>query len=337
MSERTNGMDRLAPMDLLFAMGDLGVEIPVADDAADTRGLRALVREINSAAGANTSTQSVSALRRRRSLTRVRSGRWPRRRTLRGRAAGALLAIVASAGLALLITVGGGGSSVVARAYAATDPAGVIVHYVETTSFQQQSGSPQTLEVWIYGDQSHQILNPEDPKNRQDIVASHGHVYTLMDGQLMTSLYSPAEIRCPAAGILSGCVLSDNNSPIAALRALYRSGEIHLTGHTTLDGRRLDVLTGRSGNLTIRALVDGHTFVPVKVTMTRTLIWPRTKVPRAPSTVIQTITDYQRLPVTASNLRRLALPPHRHARVLRSFPCRRLFPGCAATKHTSSR
>jgi hypothetical protein len=335
MPERTNAMDRLAAVDLLFAMGDLGVEIPVADDAADTRGLRALVREIDSAADVDTSTQSFRALRRRQSLTRVRPGRWPRRRTQRGRAAGAVLAIVASAGLAFLVTVGAGGSSVVARAYAATDPAGVIVHYVETTSFQHRS--PQTLEVWTYGDQSHQILNADDPKNRQDIMASHGHVYTLTDGQLMTSLYSPADIRCPAAGILSGCVLSENNSPIAALRVLYRAGEIHLTGHTTVDGRRLDVLSGRSGSLRLRALVDGHTFVPVKVTMTRTLTWPRTKVPLPPSTVVQTITDYQRLPVTASNLRRLALPPHRGARVLRFFPCRRLLPGCAATKHANSK
>jgi hypothetical protein len=330
-------MDHLPAVDLLFAIGDLGVEVPVAGDAADRRGRRALVREIDSAAGADTSTQSVRALRRRRSLTRVRPGRRPRRRTLRDRAAGAVLAIVASAGLALLLTVGGGGSSVVARAYAATDPAGVIVHYVETTWFQHQSGSPQTLEVWTYGDQSHQILNADGPKNRQDIVASRGHVYTLMDGQLMTSLYSPADIRCPAAGILSGCVLSENNSPMAALRVLYRSGQIHLTGHTTVDGRRLDVVSGRSGNLSIRALIDGHTFVPVKVTMTQTLTWPRTKVPLPPSTVVQTITDYQRLPVTASNLRRLVLPPHRHARVLRFFPCRRLFPGCAATKHAGSK
>jgi hypothetical protein len=337
MSERTNAMDSLSALDLLFAMGDLGVEVPVADDAADRRGRRALVREIGSGARADVSTQSVRALRRGRSLTRVRSGRRPRRLTLRDRAAGAVLAVAASAGLALLLTVGGGGSSVVARAYAATDPAGVIVHYVETTTFQHQSGGPQTLEVWTYGDQSHQILNADDPKNRQDIVAGHGLVYTLMDGRLMTSLYSPADIRCPAADILSGCVLSENNSPVAALRVLYRSGQIHLTGHTNVDGRRLDVLGGRSGHLSIRALVDGHTFVPVEVTMTQTLTSPRTKVPLLPTTVVQTITDYQRLQVTATNLRRLALPPHRHARVLRLFPCRRLFPGCAATKHAGTK
>ncbi|MGH3262336.1 MAG: hypothetical protein ACRDNS_10095, partial [Trebonia sp.] len=260
----------------------------------------------------------------------------PRRRILRHRAAGAFVAIVASAVGAIVALAGGGGSSVVARAYAATNPAGVIVHYVEASSIwvHNRRVAATTMQVWSYGDRSHQILNPDDPNNRQDIVASDGHVYTLMDGQLMTSLYSPADNRCPAAGVLEGCVLSENNGPIAALRELYRSSQIHLAGHTTVDGRRVDVLSGRSGNLSIRALVDDHTFVPVEVTITGTA--PR--IGRAaPSTHVLTITSYQRLSVTQSHLRRLALPPHPHARLRRFFPCRRLYPGCAARKYTGSR
>lgn len=239
------------------------------------------------------------------------------------------LALAIAVVVAAVALTAGSGPSIVARAYAATSPAGVIVHYVETARpLQPNGGTPSTSEIWIYGDQSHQIIDPHSAKNRQDIVANDGRVQTLAYGQLMTSRYSPADNRCPATGVLEGCVLSDNNSQIAALRALYRSGLIHATGHATVDGRLVDVLTGQSGRLSIRALVDGHTFAPVKITMTGTI--PRVK--SAPlATYTLTITDYRRLPVTTSNLRRLALPPHPRARPTPA-PCRTLYPGCAARK-----
>jgi hypothetical protein len=205
----------------------------------------------------------------------------------------------------------------------------VIVHYVETARpLQPTSGTSTTSEIWIYRDQSHQIIDPYSPKNRQDIVADHGRVQTLAFDTLSSSRYSPVDTRCPATGVLEGCVLSENNSPIDALRALYRSGLIHATGHATVDGRRVEVLTGQSGNLSIRALVDSDTLLPAKVTMT--VMVPRVKG-APPAAYTLTITDYQRLPITTGNLRRLALPPHPHARLVRA-PCRRLYPGCAARK-----
>lgn len=239
------------------------------------------------------------------------------------------LALAIAVVLAAVALTAGSGPSIVARAYAATSPAGVIVHYVETARpLQPAVGTSTKSKIWIYGDQSHQIIDPDSPKNRQDIVANHGRVQTLAFDTLSSSRYSPADTRCPATGVLEGCVLSENNSPIAALRALYRSGVIHATGHATVDGHRVDVLTGQSPNLSIRALVDERTFLPTKVTMT--LTFPRVKRAR-PATYVLTITDYRQLPVTTSNLRPLALPPHPHARLVPA-PCRRLYPGCAARK-----
>jgi hypothetical protein len=301
-------------MDLLFVMRDLGVAAPAAGDTGDERSRRVLACEIDRAAGADTSTGWASRQRRPTWARTRRSSR----RTRRGVAAAAVLATVASAVVALLANGGDGGFSVVARAYAATNPAGVIIHYVETSApLQHQRGSTQTteIEIWTYGNQSHQIVDPDDPKNRQDIVAGGGQVQTLAYGTLISS--PDRDTRCPAAQVLEGCVVSANNSPIAALRVLYRSGQIHSAGVTTVDGRRLDVLSGRSGNLSIRALVDRHTFVPVKVTMTQTVTFPRTK---NVVTFAMTITDYQRLPVTARNMRRLALPPHPHVQVFRLHP-----------------
>jgi hypothetical protein len=54
---------------------------------------------------------------------------------------------------------------------------------------------------------------------------------------------------------------------VDALRSLYGSGHIHATGHTTINGRDVDVLTSSTRDLRVRALVDAHTFVPVKATM----------------------------------------------------------------------
>ena len=237
------------------------------------------------------------------------------------------LALASALVVATVALTAGSGPSIVARAYAATSPAGVIVHFVETArSLQPNGGTPSTSEIWIYGDQSHQIIDPRSPQSRQDLVANDGRVQTLAFDTLSSSGYSAADTRCSAIDVLEGCVLSENNSPIAALRALYRSGLVHATGHAVIDGRRVEVLTGQSRNLSIRALVDEHTLLPAKVTMTLTV--PRVK--RVPSaTYALTITDYQRLPVTTSNLRRLALPPHPHAHLIPA-PCRTLYPGCAA-------
>jgi hypothetical protein len=240
-----------------------------------------------------------------------------------------VLAVAIGLAVAAVTLTAGSGPSIVARAYAAMSPSGAIVHFVETARLVQHNGRTLSAsEIWIYGDQSHQIIDPRSAKSRQDIVASDGHVQTLAFDTLSRSRYSPADTRCSAIDVLEGCVLGENNSPIGALRALYRSGLIHATRRATVDGRRVEVLTGQSHNLSIRALVDAHTFLPVKVTMTSRL--PRIGHPPA-ATVALTISDYERLPVTRSNLRRLALPRHSHARLVRA-PCRTLYPGCAARR-----
>lgn len=320
-------------MDLLLVMRDLGVAPPAAGDTGDERCRRALAREFDRAAKADTSTGRARGVRRN-ALTRVRRSPKPRLRTRRRHVVGAGLA-AAAAMVAAIAVVGSPGPSIVARAYAATDPTAVIVHYAETSTtwLHGRQVDVSTMEVWSYGGRSHEILRPSDAKSRQDIVASDGHVYTLVDGVLMTSLYSPSGQQCSAAGILAGCVLGQNEGPLAALRVLYRRGEMRLTGNTTLDGRRLNVLAGRSRDLGIHALVDQRTFAPVKITMTDT----SSQAGRSASiTHTLTITDYQRLPVTGRALRRLGLPPHPHVRLIRNFPCRELYPGCAATRHAGS-
>lgn len=222
---------------------------------------------------------------------------------------------------AILVIGAGGGPSIVARAYAAINPAGVIVHYVETgySSLLANRHVQFISEFYIDGHTSHQILEPNDPKARQDIVTSGGQVWTLAFGTLSSIPAWPANTRCAAAIVLEGgCAGGQNNTPIDGMRSLYRSGQIHANGHATINGRRVDVLTGSTGDLRLRALVDAHTFLPVKVTMTET--FPQGRGRRAVTNAL-TITDYQRLSITPQNRQLLALPPHPNVRVIRFRPC----------------
>jgi hypothetical protein len=150
-------------------------------------------------------------------------------------------------------------------------------------------------------------------------VTSGGQVYTLAFGTLSSMPAWPASTRCaPAIVLEGGCAEGKNNTPIDGLRSLYRSGQIHANGHATINGRRVDVLTGSTGDLRLRALVDAQTFLPVKVTMTET--FPQGRGRRAFTNAL-TISDYQRLPTTPHNRQLLDLPPHPNVRVIRFRPC----------------
>jgi hypothetical protein len=214
-----------------------------------------------------------------------------------------------------------GGPSIIARAYAATNPAGVIVHYVGSSrsSLNAIRRVPDIAEFWVDGPDSHQVLEANNPRARQDIVTSGGQVYTLAFGTLSSMPAWPATTRCaPAIVLEGGCAEGQNNTPIDGLRSLYRSGQIHASGHATINGRRVDVLTGSAGDLQLRALVDAHTFLPVTVTMTETFQQGRGR--RAITNQL-TISDYQRLPITPHNRRLLELPPHPTVRVIRFRSC----------------
>jgi hypothetical protein len=252
------------------------------------------------------------------STTRAAGSSWLTRRRI-GALAGVVTAVAVV--VAILVIGSGGEASIVGRAYAATDPAGAIVHYVETSRSSSPGigGAPQVTEYWIDGPDSHQILNDNHPKFRQDIVTSDGKSETLAFGRLVVGPAWPASTRCAAAIVLEGgCAQGQNSMPIDGLRSLLRSGQLHAAGHTTINGRRVDVLTGDTGNLRVRALIDARTFAPVKIAMTLTFPQGRGK---RPVIDMLTITDYQRLPVTARNRTLLALPAHPNVPVIHLRAC----------------
>ena len=82
-------------MDLLFAMRDLGVAVPVTGDAGDEHGRERLMREITREAGTNASSRPLRQVRRRRAITRLAGGR---RRVAAIAASGILIACAGAAG-----------------------------------------------------------------------------------------------------------------------------------------------------------------------------------------------------------------------------------------------
>lgn len=251
-------------------------------------------------------------------------GRWRGRRRV-GLLSGAttVLAGVVVAAVVLIVSLGGG-TSIVERAYAATDPAGVIVHYTETTR-SSMPGDDQRVTYWLNGASSRQIIDIGKPKLLQDIVTTDGHLENLGRRMLVIEPYHPGRYSCRAGMALEGyCAGVRNGTPLDGLRSLLRSGAIHATGLTTIAGRRLDVLVGNTiggpgGALRIRALVDAHSFIPVKVTMTNRL--PTGDSGKRAVVLTLTISGYQRLAVTPRNLQHLALPAHPHVRVIRRHAC----------------
>ncbi len=256
-----------------------------------------------------------SAQRQRRSPLDTSVSRCRRRAA---RWLGPALALVTALVVAAVVLTAGGSPSIVARAYAATNTNGVIVHYIQTLQFWQRSGKSQTAvhDVWVSGQQRHLIVTGSDQKTDEITFNGKEVQNYLPDGTLATYRVAARTLArgCGSIGILLGeCGRSDETNPLTALRRLYQSGRLHAAGHTTLGGRRVDLITGSSQAVRLRALVDPHTFVPITIQLVQQIPMPAA-FPALQLTT--TITDYQRLPLTPHNRRLLLMRSHPHARRL---------------------
>lgn len=252
-------------------------------------------------------------------LTRQLLANRPRRRR-RLRAAERLPAVAAIAAAiiaAVVIAATDSGPSIVARAYAATDPTGAIVHYVKTSSFLQVGTRPKTAvtEIWRSGDQTHLIVEPNDPKQTEELAINGNVVQNYNQGTISYRL--PARFfkrDCSSGQVLAQlCNNNTENDPITALRRLARSGDIHSVGHRTFRGRHVDVLTGAAQQIQIRALIDPRTFLPIEIQVVQRFRAPR---PFVSLQLTTTVTDYQRLPFTTENAKLLLMRSHPHARII---------------------
>lgn len=229
-------------------------------------------------------------------------------------ALGLALAVLAAA---IVMTTSDGTPSIVARAYAATDPSGVIVNYVESLTFSGGGSRARTTvrDVWRSGQRLHVIVAPNNPKATDDLAIDGRNVHNYTQNTI--AIYKlPANFgRCTPGQVLAQlCSNTTQADPVAALRRLAHDGGLHSAGPTTLDGRRIDRLTGRTDGYTITALVDAQTFLPIKIQATESIHRPRIFGPTQYLTT--TITKYKQITANAKNSTLLELRPHPGARVV---------------------
>lgn len=239
---------------------------------------------------------------------------------------------------AVVVLTGGGsqGSSLISNAYAATNSAGVILHYVEIETSTSSNTAPTSVsrayvrtEVWESGSSWHTF---ESDTYRQ----RYGHITSVRSesaealtatgialesyipggqggpspaGHLFKRKY-PRTKRAACDIIMSlfrpvvapgaaGC------TPISALRALYRSGGLRAAGQVRQGGRIVDVL--KRGDLhgflpgwQITVFLDPSTFAPLEI-----------RVSSSPGNLdIVRFSDYRRIPLTPSSAKLLTLEPH---------------------------
>jgi hypothetical protein len=266
-----------------------------------------------------TQSASVAAPTRRSARARRRAAR-----NLNRRAVPALIAVVIALAITAAVTRTGGQLSLAARAYAATNPAGVIVHYVEITSVAPAPphGEPahghflvgwtRRQEVWRSGSRSRVLvtsgfdidgrLHPiamELTRDlaREEIYAAH----TIFGVQRPTGHSLPAFCTASVA-----CELLEAPDPVVVLHRLAAEGRLREAGETRHDGRTLVVMLDARNPNAIRIYVDPNTGVPVEVVQRVTSI--------SPLPMTTTILDYERLAPTAQSERLLAMRPHPRAR-----------------------
>jgi hypothetical protein len=192
----------------------------------------------------------------------------PRRQRLLRQALAIALAGVLLAGLAVA-TRTGRDISLVARAYAATDPAGGVVHYTWTSRFiiplqggagalreRDASYVEERAQVWRSASRSRTVtvsaLHFRDGRVRaegaSEVTTEH------IANEVRTSWYSTKSktiIRSASAGHISisgpcwsliGCYFGQED-PVSLLHRIYATGRVREAGTTHLHGQALSVLT----------------------------------------------------------------------------------------------
>jgi hypothetical protein len=250
-------------------------------------------------------------------------------------AAATATAVAAAIVLLLMIVPGGGGRlDVVAKARAALADRGRLVHLVARQHVVATPPSRGHLlgprrfsfqwEEWATG-------NPP----RWRIAYSFRGGYQLAFGHRTWSLYGKRRntltiehrLRAKFAatipsstGVLFG---KSANGPIATLRAMLRRGELRDDGWASIDGqtvRRLvgkrPVFPGRSGpQVAVRYYVDPDSYRPVAARIGRPPWARRSHAHSRGGYSGIRFTSFERLPLTAANVRLLEIHPSGHPRV----------------------
>jgi hypothetical protein len=212
-----------------------------------------------------------------------------------------------------------------------TDAAGaVIVHYhaVQVYSPAADSGASFAYEVtvsdvWLDASLRHRVDTIYVYSRTNQRIGVPSHVELASDGRRLQSFQAgsldPAgtivesqaamqDAPCPLIVYCAGAVSVD---PVSELRRLYRTGELVLAARRVLFNQSItNELITRSTSPVVKVFVKPGSFVPVDIGSW----YGSSSRPSADTPVTSTmISDYQRLPATASNLRLLRMQAHPRA------------------------
>lgn len=238
------------------------------------------------------------------------------------RAARPVLAMAAAVVLTVGVVAGrdGGVPDLAARAYAQTDPRGVVLHVVRSGR-TESSGSglvdgSGTAETWTYGDEAHVVLTERQDDGQtstyDQLLGADGVLRNRIDGvhERVIDPQDSLEVRAAIAS-LRGDFVGD-------FRKRYERGALDDTGTTTFAGRaaRRYVVDGQPpvgpgpGAAREEYFLDAETGAPLGSVMTHRLYKPQLvdgkliRRGKLDGTLrsTQVIDRLERLPATPANL-----------------------------------
>lgn len=252
-------------------------------------------------------------------------------RRVRRRVVLVLAAVVVTLGVIGAATRTGGQLPLAARAYAATDSTGVVVHYVEIARVApwRPHGEPaaghflvgwsEREEVWRSGSRSRVVATSGfDVNGRMHPIArevtqdgSREELYAAGPGAKMIvnverRAGGPADCASSVA-----CDLLEAADPVLVLRQLDEEGRLREVAGTRRNGEAPVAMVDARDPQALRVYLDPNTGVPVEIVQ---------RVASSSWTMVTKILDYQRLALTAQSERLLAMRPHPDARAICTVP-----------------
>jgi hypothetical protein len=231
----------------------------------------------------------------------------------RWRLPAALASALAAAAILVAILARSGETSIVARAYAAMDSNGVVIHWVSTSHATSPTGtSVRHEQAWISGPDAHTIITGTNPRPNDGRTPRLSYE-TALNGSLLRSYDASSNVISTARLVGSGTGPELPQNPLQTFRDFYNRGSVHPDGTRKIDGRRVNALIVRAsaaqGRPTLTFFVDATTSTPVEFISYD--YSPNNRLVDTLTTVFQT---YTRLPLTTRTRALLALRPHTRAK-----------------------
>jgi hypothetical protein len=231
-----------------------------------------------------------------------------RRARARWRVPAVMAGALAAAVVVLSVLGGDGGDSIVARAYAAMDARGVVIHWVSTSSVSSPNrSSVRHEEAWISGPDAHTIISGTYPV----AISSGGQRISYeaaLNGNVLRRYDAIKHLITTARLVGSGSGPGLPQDPLQTFRDFYNRGRVEADGTRIVAGHRVNVLivhADAQARPTVVFYVDAKTAAPVEF-----ISYSYSPGHRLNGTITTVFQTYERLPLTPRTRALLSLLPH---------------------------